>query len=860
MAGTNFGRYKLVRLLARGGMAEVYLALLSGVAGFEKRIALKKILPIYTELEEFHRLFQDEARICVSLNHSNIVQVFDFGVHQTEYYLAMEYVDGPDLEKILMGARKLGRQLSVDSVVHMAIRVASALEYAHSRVDEEGRSLELVHRDVSPPNVLLSVQGEVKLTDFGVARYAQRVSQSRPGVVRGKYAYMSPEQLTGDVLDSRSDLFSLGVLLFEMLTNVNPFLGESDYKTMEKVVACRPGSVSDYRSGVPRDLVRIVERCLHVQPGSRYQSAGEVRRDLAELMFSRGVIDDRQLIVDELWALFPTQLSRRGLSVPRPREDVSGAMSVGMPRMRAGNRVGGGAEDWVGVESGAPTLLDHELEDDDPDDDLTIPHVVDNPDAIPTQPLDGLSHTLDVAPLAPASEATLREELENPFAVKGLKSRSSRPVRLERLPLERVGPERPNPGIHAALASPVEIEEVQASAKAMSPSEVLLRVPEPAGLAGAITSPASMETMGPSDEDGAEVAWAGGAPEPTDSGPSSPLDEDSLETRRVTSEGAQSQSAVASKQEAEAAIEDMGLRQADREEKDEESSLYGNAFRFVVALMLLWFVLNFFFGPENNRMVSERPPASDAAQMDHLSTEGQRATDSDSTSSVDTPALTGSPAAVEGATPAGSGVAPTSSREPQAEVPGSVPELPSLPVESGTPPEESGTPPETERPTSDANSASDGSREKPADSIVKMTIATSPSGADLTIDGTRVGPAPFEVQSSPGTVVEIVARKDGYLSATKVARFGVEASTTTVVLSSMQPRAETPKVRVTITSEPWAYVMVDGVATGEKTPLTVELESGSHRIVIESPLESWTEERTITLGEETEMTVRFTKP
>ena len=258
MAGTTFGRYKLVRLLARGGMAEVYLALLSGVAGFEKQIALKKILPIYTDLEEFHQLFQDEARISVSLSHSNIVQVFDFGVHHAEYYLAMEYVDGPDLEKVLMGARKLGRQLSIDSVVHIAMRIASALEYAHSRVDQDGYSLELVHRDVSPPNVLLSVQGEVKLSDFGVARYAQRISQSQPGIVRGKYAYMSPEQLTGDGLDSRSDLFSLGVLLFEMLTNVNPFLGGSDYKTMEKVVACRPGSVAEYRSGVPRNMMHIV--------------------------------------------------------------------------------------------------------------------------------------------------------------------------------------------------------------------------------------------------------------------------------------------------------------------------------------------------------------------------------------------------------------------------------------------------------------------------------------------------------------------------------------------------------------------------------------------------------------------------
>ncbi len=389
MAGKTFGRYRLVRLLARGGMAEVYLAVLTGAAGFEKRLALKKILPTFKDLEEFTQLFTDEARISVTLNHSHIVQVFDFGVHNGEYFIAMEYVDGPDLEKLLIACRKLHRQLSIDAILYVATRAAAALEYAHSRMDERGRSLEIVHRDVSPPNILMSVQGDVKLTDFGVARYSQRISKSRPGVVRGKYAYMSPEQLKGEPLDHRSDLFSFGAVLYEMVTGVNPFLGDTDYQTMEAVVGANPRSPLDHRSDAPRDLVRIIRRCLEADVERRYANAGEVRRDLAELMFNRGVIDDPALILNEMWSLFPRQLARRGAVALRPRaavvEDV-GAPALGMPRIRSGTGVTTGQDEWGSAADG-PAALNPQGEDDLYDeDDLTVPHLG-NPDAIPTQPI-----------------------------------------------------------------------------------------------------------------------------------------------------------------------------------------------------------------------------------------------------------------------------------------------------------------------------------------------------------------------------------------------------------------------------------------------------------------------------------------
>ncbi|MCP4868381.1 MAG: protein kinase [Proteobacteria bacterium] len=435
MAAKSFGRYRLVRLLARGGMAEVYLSVLRGAAGFEKRLVIKKILPIYGDMEEFTRLFTDEARISVSLSHSNIVQVFDFGVHNGDHFIAMEYVDGPDLEKVLIGCRKLKTHLSIDALLYAATRIAAALEYAHSRVDDRGRSLQLVHRDVSPPNMLLSVEGEVKLTDFGVAKYQQRLSKSRPGVVRGKYAYMSPEQLTGQPLDSRSDLFSLGTVLYEMLTAKNPFVGPTDYQTMEAVVAANPQNPLELRPDAPHDLVRIIQRCLAGHVDSRYQRAGEVRRDLAELMFNRGVIDDPLLLMEELWRLFPKQLKRRGgeapeVSRPAPRAKApaagAGAAALGMPRMRAGSGVSP-VDEWGRQPGGGNVIQLGPADEEFGEDDATIPALA-NQDVVPTQPLDGGSHTLESVPKGLRQLAGVpKKDVSDPFGVIAPRKKSDGP-------------------------------------------------------------------------------------------------------------------------------------------------------------------------------------------------------------------------------------------------------------------------------------------------------------------------------------------------------------------------------------------------------------------------------------------------
>ncbi len=301
---TTFSRYRLVRRIARGGMAEVYLALHRGVAGFERPVALKKILPVYVGMEEFNKLFRDEARISASLDHSGIVSVHDFGEQDGEYYIVMEYVDGPDLEEILDRCRRRGILPPVEVVLHLGHRLASALEYAHSRVID-GQAMQIIHRDVSPPNVLIGVTGEVKLTDFGVARAALREAPTRPGVLRGKYAYMSPEQVSHKPMDHRSDIFSLGTVLYETLTGINPFDQSTDFQTMEAVEHARMEPAGFLRPDTPAELDRILLTCLQLDATDRYQDAGELRRDIAKLVLDYQQADEPQCLVEFLRDVFP---------------------------------------------------------------------------------------------------------------------------------------------------------------------------------------------------------------------------------------------------------------------------------------------------------------------------------------------------------------------------------------------------------------------------------------------------------------------------------------------------------------------------------------------------------------------------
>jgi serine/threonine protein kinase len=222
----RFGQYELLERIASGGMAELFRARRSGVEGFQKIVAIKKILPHIAGNDEFITMFADEAKLAAQLNHPNIVHIFDLGkIESGGYFIAMEFVEGRDLRAILKSAREIGQPLPVPLSIYIACKIAAALDYAHRRRESDGRELKIVHRDVSPQNILISYEGDIKLCDFGIAKAASKASQTESGALKGKVRYMSPEQAWGKPIDRRSDLFSLGAVLFEMLTEQPLFRG-----------------------------------------------------------------------------------------------------------------------------------------------------------------------------------------------------------------------------------------------------------------------------------------------------------------------------------------------------------------------------------------------------------------------------------------------------------------------------------------------------------------------------------------------------------------------------------------------------------------------------------------------------------
>src|SRR5262245_53688052 len=284
-----YGKYQLLEQLARGGMAEVYKAKAHGVEGFEKILVIKRILPDLSENPRFVSMFIDEAKIAVTLSHANIVQVFDLGHADSTYFIAMEYVAGMDLSAMLKRTRKAKRRIAPELAVYLISELAKGLDYLHRRRDSEMRPLNIVHRDVSPQNVLLSFEGEVKLTDFGIAK-ARSVAQAvtELGVIKGKYAYMSPEQLVGQKLDARTDIFSAGTLLYEALSGENPFQAASGYDTLQRI---RKGDVTPIEQLVPDlpdEIGRIVRRAMAAKLDERYANAGELYEDLIQFLYTTG--------------------------------------------------------------------------------------------------------------------------------------------------------------------------------------------------------------------------------------------------------------------------------------------------------------------------------------------------------------------------------------------------------------------------------------------------------------------------------------------------------------------------------------------------------------------------------------------
>jgi serine/threonine protein kinase len=289
-----FGKYYLLERINVGGMAEVFKAKTVGVEGFERIVALKRILPSIAEDEEFITMFIDEAKIAVQLQHANIAQIFDLGKVDDSYFIALEYVNGRDLRSIFDDLRKTGQRMPLAQVCYCVMQLCEGLDYAHNKRDAQGRELNLVHRDVSPQNVLLGYEGEVKLIDFGIAKAAGKASKTQAGILKGKFGYMSPEQVRGLPIDRRSDIFALGIVLYELLTGERLFIGESDFSTLEKVRNVEIVPPSSFNGEIPEKLERIVLKALEKNVEDRYQNAIDLHDDLQLFMHSVGQFASRK--------------------------------------------------------------------------------------------------------------------------------------------------------------------------------------------------------------------------------------------------------------------------------------------------------------------------------------------------------------------------------------------------------------------------------------------------------------------------------------------------------------------------------------------------------------------------------------
>ncbi|MHC4883951.1 MAG: serine/threonine protein kinase [Planctomycetota bacterium] len=281
--------YRLVRVIAEGGMGAVYEAQQLGAEGFVKTMAIKTILPHYTNNEEFVEMFIGEAKLVANLVQENIVQIYQLGQDQDgNYYIAMEFVDGINLEQFLQAHVQKNEKIPVELACFICARTCRGLEYAHNKTNEDGVPLGIVHRDVSPKNVMIDSEGTVRLTDFGVAKARRYMIQQEGEVLMGKVEFMSPEQADYQITDNRSDLFSLGIVFYEMVTGVNPFEVEDVYETLERVKSLPIPDPRDYRPDLPEEVVTIIMKALTRDLESRYQTAGEMGYALEYYIYKDG--------------------------------------------------------------------------------------------------------------------------------------------------------------------------------------------------------------------------------------------------------------------------------------------------------------------------------------------------------------------------------------------------------------------------------------------------------------------------------------------------------------------------------------------------------------------------------------------
>jgi len=314
--GIPFGKYQLTRRLARGGMAEVFLASQRGPGDFERTVAVKRILPHLADIPQFLAMFMDEAQLAAQLSHPNIAHIYEFGQVDDSFFIAMEYIDGVDMSVVVLDG--LRRPLPLEHAARIIADVCAALHHAHHLKGRNGKPLGIVHRDISPQNILVSFDGAVKMVDFGIAKAASQIERTRPGVVRGKFTYMSPEQVMGKTLDGRSDLFSAGIVLYELCTCRALFPRTDAVQAMQLIRKAEIPPPARDGTPLPAGLTRIIHRALSRDRDERYQTAAQMQMDLEEFLRSAGI--SNSILLGEYFSQHYRQ--------PRPEPVAKGTASV----------------------------------------------------------------------------------------------------------------------------------------------------------------------------------------------------------------------------------------------------------------------------------------------------------------------------------------------------------------------------------------------------------------------------------------------------------------------------------------------------------------------------------------------------
>ncbi|MBX7098527.1 MAG: protein kinase [Myxococcaceae bacterium] len=328
---SRLGNYQLIKKLATGGMAEVWLAKQIGIEGFNRHVVIKRILPHLAEDPEFVQMFLNEAKIAAKFSHPNIAQIFDFGEKDGTYFIAMEFIHGEDLGRLMRKAWSTGQWIARPLAIRIVASACEGLHYAHTRRDENGQPLKVVHRDISPQNILISFDGSVKVVDFGIAKAADQVSMTKSGAIKGKFAYMAPEQAAGKPLDARTDVFALGLVLYELLTGVRPLKRDSELATLQAALECNieaPSVVAE----VPSELDDVVMRALTKAADDRYKDARTFQMALEEFLIGQRLVATSVQVSELMETLFAERLSDEAkLGAPNPQGADSVSASPAVP-------------------------------------------------------------------------------------------------------------------------------------------------------------------------------------------------------------------------------------------------------------------------------------------------------------------------------------------------------------------------------------------------------------------------------------------------------------------------------------------------------------------------------------------------